>query len=305
MNQSTVAIIGAGKVGATAAYALMMRNIVSKIMLVDINEEFCKGQVFDLSDAISFCDTSEIVHGTLQEAGQADIIVIAAGVSCQHGQSRLDILSINEKIITSILKGMEPISKQSIIIVITNPVDILTHMVQKLSGLPHSKVFGSGTFLDTQRLKGEVSKKINVDPRSIHLYVIGEHGDSQFVSWSSACVGSVSLLEFSALTPNELDEIAFRVRQRAYDIIDCKGSTAFGIAACISAYCQNIFMNQKRIVPVSCYQEALGVCLSMPVVLGQSGIEKVLDIPLNAAERLALSNSAEVLRKASYDHRDL
>lgn len=164
INQSTIAIIGTSVVGSTTAYTLMMRNITSKIILVDSNEKRCEGEVQDLSDALSLDGSSEIIHGTPKLAGQADIIVIAAGIAQKPGQTRLELLSINKKIITSIIKEMQPINKQSIIIVVTNPVDILTGLVQGLSGLPRSQVFGSGTLLDTQRLRGLIGKKINANP---------------------------------------------------------------------------------------------------------------------------------------------
>lgn len=295
VKQSTVAIIGAGAVGATTAYTCIMQ-LAAKIMLVDINVQRCAGEVDDLADALSFGSASEIMQGTLQEAGQADIIIIAAGVPQKPGQSRLELLTTNKKVIASILTEMQPINKQSVIIVVTNPVDILTRLVQELSGLPRNQVFGSGTLLDTQRLRGLISKKIQVDPRSIHLYVLGEHGDSQCVAWSSADVGGSSLLQFPQLTQKELDAMAVQARQKAYDIIACKGSTSFGIAACVAAYCQNILLDQKRIVPVSCFVESLGVCLSMPAVLGRNGIEQILNIPLDATERAALEQSAHVVQ---------
>lgn len=295
MKQPTIAIIGAGAVGSTTAYTCMM-NTAAKILLVDINTKRCAGEIDDLADALPFGTASEIAQGTIQQAGQADIIVIAAGIPQKPGQSRLELLQTNKKIMQSLIHEMQPINKQSIIIIVTNPVDILTRLVQEIAGLPRQQIFGSGTLLDTQRLRGLISKKIAIDPRSIHLYVIGEHGDSQCVAWSAADVGGVPLSQFHELTPQELDALAKQAREKAYAIINCKGFTSFGIAACVAAYCQNILCDQKRIVPVSCYVESFGVCLSMPAVLGKNGVEHILDIQLSDEEQVKLKQSAAVVR---------
>ena len=200
MNHVTIAIVGAGSVGSTIAYSLIMANFVSRIALVDINKERCQGEIDDLTDAqATVASHTEIFQGTLQDASQADIIVIAAGVSQKVGESRLDLLKTNKKVIESIVAGLKPIQKNAIIIVVTNPIDLLTHLVVQSVGLPHNQIFGSGTLLDTQRLKSLMSKRIAVDPQSINLFVIGEHGDSQIALWSTATVGGVSNMQQSFL----------------------------------------------------------------------------------------------------------
>lgn len=300
MKQATVAIIGAGAVGSTAAYALMMRGVAHHIMLVDINEKRCSGEVKDLSDAIAMSTGSastRITVGTLKEAGQADIIVIAAGIPQRPGQSRLELLKTNCAVLDSLVKGMQPLKKESIIIVVTNPVDILTRYVQKISGLPRNQVFGSGTFLDTQRLRGCIAEKLGINPLSIHVYVLGEHGDSQFVAWSAAHVGGEPLADFKQLSAAELERMAYEAKNRAYEIIECKGFTSFSIGACIATYCENIFKDTKRVLPLSCFIDELGVCLSMPAVLGAQGVEQVMEQPLNQQEQHKLAASVKVLQE--------
>lgn len=296
MYKSKIAIIGAGNVGATTAYSLMMRNIVSKIILVDINETKCKGEVYDLSDALAFSETSEITIGNLKEAGQADIVILSAGIAQKPGQSRIDLLNTNIKILKEIIKGMGPLNPEIIIIVVTNPVDILTFVIQKISGLPKNQIFGSGTFLDTQRLRDLISKKVKVSQQSIHVYILGEHGDSQFPVWSNATIAEIPLLNFKNLNLVELEKMANLAKLKAYDIISCKGSTSFGISSCVSAYCQNIIFDSKKIMPVSCYIEEFDVCMSMPVVLGNKGIEQILFPLFDRQETLKLQNSANILK---------
>lgn len=296
MKHSKVAIIGAGSVGSTTAYALIMRNIVAEILLVDINELRCKGEMLDLSDTIPFSWTSQITHASLQDARHADIIIIAAGVAQQPNQKRTELWNTNRTIITKIITDMKPINPQAIIIVVSNPLDLITLLIQEISELPRHQIFGTGTFLDTQRLRNLISAKINIAEQSIHVYVLGEHGDAQFVAWSTAQIAGIPLKQFSNLTRKELDSFTQQARNRAYEIIACKGATFFGIAACVSAICKDILFNQKRTLPLSCYQENLRVCLSMPVVLGEQGIEQILSISLNDEEQHLLEKSAQSLR---------
>lgn len=297
MKQPTIAIIGAGAVGSTAAYAAIVRDIPAKIMVVDINVKKCEGEIEDLTDTLSMSGTSEVYGGSLQDAGQADIIVITAGIPQKAGQTRLELLKTNYDVVGSIVKAMKPIKKSSIIIVVTNPIDILTRYVQEVADLPKNQIFGSGTFLDTHRLRGLLGEHLHINPSSIHAYVLGEHGDSQFVAWSTAQVGCVPLSSFPELNQQTLDVLAQKAQHKAYDIIACKGFTSFGIAACIATYCENIIGDLKRVIPVSCFIEKYGVCLSMPAVIGAQGIEKILQPPLNDLEQKKLEASAKILEK--------
>ena len=298
MKHKKIAIIGAGAVGSTTAYALMFKNIIAEIILVDIDEKRCLGEILDLSDALSFCGTSKIRSGTAQDAAQADIIIISAGMRQRPGQTRIELTSINRSIISTVLEQIRPISLHAIIIMVTNPVDILTLDAQKFSGLPRNQVFGSGTFLDTQRLCGILAKKLNIAEQSIDAYILGEHGDTQFPAWSSAHIANIPLLSFPSVNQENLNQAAEETRKKAYEIVDCKGATHYGIAACVATMCQAIIFNQKLAMPLSCYIPSFEVCLSMPAILGENGIEQILPIPLNEKEQQQLAHSAEFLQQS-------
>jgi L-lactate dehydrogenase len=285
MRQSKIAVIGAGVVGSTTAYALMMRNLASKIMLVDIHATKCKGEVLDLSDALPFSSASEIIMGSLKEAGQADIAIITAGIPQKPEQSRMDIIY-----------GMRPINPDLILIIVSNPVDILTYYAQRIAELPKNQIFGSGTLLDTQRLRHLIGEKVRVSPQSVHVNVLGEHGDSQFVAWSTGHIAGIPLLDFPGINKEELATMALKARNKAYDIISCKGSTAFGIASCISTYCHNIIYDTRSAIPVSCYVREFGCCISMPAIIGKNGVEEILMPRLNHQEEAALQKSVEAIK---------
>jgi len=297
MKHSTIAVIGAGNVGSTTAYALLLSNVTGEVILVDIDEERCKGEVLDLSDALPFCEASKVRTGTTKDAAQADIIVITAGTPQVPGQARTELVEKNAQIVSTIINQMKPINPHAIMIIVSNPVDVMTLCAQKFSGLPKDQVFGSGTLLDTQRLRGSVAKLIGFAEQSIHAYIIGEHGDTQLPVWSSAYAGGMPLTRFPQLTSEKLDEIAKWTRKKAYEIIECKHATFYGIATCVAAICETIIFDQKRILPLSTYVEAYDVAFSMPVVLGEHGIEQQLSIPLSSNEKEKLEKSAEHLRE--------
>lgn len=297
MKQSRVAIIGAGAVGAATAYAIMWKNIAAEILLVDIDEKRCIGEVYDLSDAIPFCCTSTIAHGSFKDAGQANIIIIAAGKRQKPGQDRVELLSTNRQIINSIMQEMQPIQPHAIIIMVTNPVDIMAYFAQKASKLPNNQVFGSGTYLDTQRLCGAISRTIDVAEQSIQAYILGEHGESQFVAWSCAYIAGTPLAQFPAMEKLDRANIAEEIKKKAYEIIECKDATYYGIAACVADMCESIIFNQRRVIPVSCYQQAFDVCLSIPTIIGKRGIEQMITPPLNEDEQQLLVQSATKLQE--------
>ena len=299
MEHAKIAIIGAGAVGSTTAYALILKNIAGELILIDINKELCKGQVHDLSDALPFSTTSQVRVGTLKDAAQADIIIISAGKRQKVGQKRIELLKTNCAIMQQIISDMKPINPEAIIIIVSNPLDTLTLCAQQASDLDRSQVFGTGTFLDTQRLRGILSKKLTIAEQSIHAYILGEHGDTQFAAWSTATIAGIPIIEFPEITETDLENFAQEAKNRAYEIIECKGATYFGIATCVAAICENIIYDTKRVLPLSVYTEAFKVCLSMPAVLGESGIEQILPPPLSAKEQLQLENSAEYLQKLS------
>ncbi len=298
MKRDTIAIVGAGIVGSATAYALMLRNIPADIILVDSNDIRCKGEVEDLADVLPLSSAHSITVGSLQMAANADILIITAGIAQGCGQSRLDLLHTNACTMQDIFKVLKPLLNPNIIIiVVTNPVDILTRLVQELSELPTRQIFGAGTFLDTERLRMLISNELVIAPESIDLCVIGEHGDSQVVAWSCAMIAEVPLLQFPGLTKNQLDAMAQKTKEKAYDVIACKGSTSFGVAACIALYCQTIITDTKQIIPVSCFNPLYGIYMSMPAVLGAAGVEQVISLSLSNDERVALESSVQLLKE--------
>lgn len=297
MKHAKIAIIGAGFVGSTTAYALLLKKITAEIILIDINETRCHGEILDLSDACGLDGTSCIRSGTAHDASDADIIIIAAGQPQKPGQSRLDLLTINKAIITDIFTSISPINPEAIIIMVTNPLDALTSHAQTLSGLPHDHVFGTGTFLDTLRLREIIALKATISKESVNAYVIGEHGDSQVVVWSSADIAGTPLHQFPGMEQKDFAIIEQQVKDKAYDIIACKGATYFGIAACVATISEAIIFNQRLVIPLSVYMQQHNTYLSMPAVLGENGIEKIIEIPLNNEEQQKLLHSIEVLQK--------
>jgi len=294
MVGSRVAIIGAGSVGATIAYALLLKKMSSEIVLVDIVEETARGQVLDLSDA-GFVTSTRIRQGDFQEAGQCDIVIVTAGAKQKPNETRVELIERNYQILSSVISKMKPFNPNVILLIVANPVDILTCIAQKLSGLPKNQVFGSGTFLDSARLRLELASILKVAETAIHAYVLGEHGDSQIIAWSSAHVGGKSLLDFSEMQTVDKEKLAKDIARKAYEIINLKGSTYFGIAGCVSSLVEAIVFNERTIKPLSIYVEEFQCVLSMPVVLGSSGVERIIDVFLNVEEKARLQKSAAEL----------
>lgn len=295
MKHSKIAIIGAGRVGTTTAYALMLKNIAAQILLVDVDPIRCKGEFLDLEDAIPFCATSCIQNATLEDAAQSDIIIITAGIAQKPGQTRVELLETNKKVMDSIAQGLTPLNPNAIIIVVSNPLDLLALHLYNKKLINPKQLFGAGTFLDSIRLTGKIATHFNIAPDSVHAWILGEHGDNQFVAWSSVmCDGTpISSLDISQ---QELDQLAQQTKQKAYDIIECKGSTFYGIATCVATLCESIVFNQRKIFPLSSYQKEYGVFMSMPSVLGEHGIEEMFPLVLNEAEKKQLVKSADSLK---------
>ena len=296
MKHSKIAIIGAGFVGTTTAYALILKNIAAEIILVDVNEVRCRGEILDLSDALSFDGTSKIRLGTPQDASQADIIVIAAGKPQAPHEDRLALLTTNKPILDSIFMAIKPINPQTIVIIVTNPLDLMTSYAQSIAGLPYNQIFGTGTFLDTLRLRGIIAEKTGVAQTSVDAYILGEHGDSQFAAWSSAQIAGIPIGEYPGIQHNDLNTMSEAVKNKAYEIVACKGSTYFGIATSVARMCEAIIFDQKLVMPLSIYSEQYDVCISLPAILGESGIEKILPIPLDSDEQKKLADSVEQLK---------
>ncbi|KAF0454272.1 lactate dehydrogenase B [Gigaspora margarita] len=292
---SRVAIIGAGSVGASIAFALLLQKISSEILLVDIVPEAIEGQVLDLSDA-NFISSTRVRGGTFQEAGQCDIVVITAGAKQKSGETRVELIERNYKILDNVIRSMKPFNPNIILLLVANPVDVLTRIAQKLSGLPEKQVFGSGTFLDSARLRLKLSSELGISENAVHGYVLGEHGDSQIIAWSSAHVGGKPLLDFPEIQKLDKEAVAKEIANKAYKIIELKGATYFGIAGCVSMLVQCIVLNQRHIRPLSVYIKEYNCVFSMPVVLGSNGVERVVDVSLSEEEKNNLKRSASALK---------
>ena len=295
---SKIAVIGTGSVGSTIAYSLILNPIAGDILLVDPQTAVRDAQAQDLSDATYHGNTSTQVRAAeSKEAGQCDVIVMTAGAAQKEGESRTDLIGKNKEILKSAIEDMKPIREDAILLVVANPVDALTYFAQQFSGLPKSQVFGSGTFLDSARLRGILAQKAGIAASSIDAYVLGEHGDSQLVAWSHVSIGGVPLGQ--VFTEKEIDKnaIAEETKTKAAAIAESKGATAYGIGGVASSLCKSILFDQRNIRPVSHWQEELGVCLSMPAVVGRQGIVRTIPMKLSDQERKNLEESANSLKE--------
>ncbi|MBP5605304.1 MAG: L-lactate dehydrogenase, partial [Ruminiclostridium sp.] len=296
-------IIGMGNVGASIAFALMQKDLYSELVLIDVNRGKAEGEAMDLSDGMPYVASMDIHAGDYSEVGDASLIVITAGAAQKPGESRLDLITKNIGIMRSVIDNIKATPFEGILLIVANPVDILTHAAQKLSGYPEERVIGSGTVLDTARLKDELSRHLSVDARNVHTMIIGEHGDSEVPLWSITNIAGVGLTEFCEIrgfktghreSMNRLDE---NVRDSAYRIIEKKGSTYYGIAMAVARIASCIVKNEHSVLPVSVALHGeygiSDVHLSIPAILGVNGIEKVLTIRLNDEELEKLRSSGK------------
>lgn len=292
---SRISVIGAGNVGASVAYACVLTRACSEVIMVDIDVPRCQAQVLDIEDTANLHEC-KIRTGTFKDAGQSDIIVITAGAKQKTGEARTELIGRNFEILNDCISQMKPFNPSTILLLVSNPVDILTGIAQMISGLPKSQVIGTGTFLDSSRLRAELSTRLNVSASAIHAYVLGEHGDSQFAAFSCATVANTKLLNFPGISGINLEELATATMKKAYKIIDAKGSTYYGIGGCTASICTSILRNTKQIRPVSHYVDEYGVCFSLPCVLGAKGIMQTVHPDLSPDEKEKLSKSASALK---------
>lgn len=299
-----IGIVGCGHVGATIAYTVMESEMFNEMVLIDVNESKARGEAMDLGHCLPFLSPMQIYSGTYSALADAAIVVIAAGVNQKEGESRLDLLSKNVAIFKSIVERITEVNRDCIILVVTNPVDILTYATLKLSGFDSSRIIGSGTVLDTARLKYLVGRKLGVDARNVHSFIIGEHGDSELAVWSSANVSGIDLREYCEISErgtgiSELYGMFDYVKNSAYDIIRDKGATYYAIAQSTKKIIKAIVSDENAILPVSTLVEGhyglSDICMSVPAVIGRDGVCEVLDIPLNDDEERRLKMSAETI----------
>ena len=306
INIQKAAIIGCGFVGTSMAFSLVQKGIFSELILIDANEKKAEGEAMDLSHGLPFTKPMEIKAGGYEDIADCAMIIITAGANQKPGETRLDLVHKNVEIYKSIIPKIVEKNQEATLLIVSNPVDIMTYVALKLSGYPSHKVIGSGTVLDTARLKYLLSRHLDVDSRSIHAFIIGEHGDSELAVWSAANVSGIPLNHFCELRGyfdhmESMDRIYQSVRDSAYEIIEKKGATYYGVAMAVCRIAESVLRNDHSIMPISVYLDGLyglhDICLSIPTVVGQEGAEKVLDIPLDLMEMGKLVYSAEELKK--------
>ena len=305
VNYRKAAIIGCGFVGSASAFALMQSGLFSELVLVDAVREKAEGEALDISHGLPFARPMEIYAGGYSDIVDASLVIVTAGAAQKPGETRLDLVKKNIAIMKSIMDEIRPLNYQGIMVVVANPVDILTQTAIRYSGLPEHRVFGSGTVLDTARLKYLIGAQLEVDSRSVHAYIIGEHGDSEIPTWSCASVAVVPILDVFKMrgyrNPHELmDSIAEDVKNSAYEIIDKKGATYYGVAMAVKRICEAIVRDEKSVLPVSTMLHGRfgieDVVLSVPAILGRNGVEAQVPIRLSEEEQDALRASARTLK---------
>lgn len=302
-----VAVVGTGLVGSSCAFALLNQNIAEEILMIDINEERAKGEAWDLTHGAEYMNQrTKVRQATYADCGDVDVIIVAAGGPPKPGQTRLDTLGVSAKICDSIVPPIMESGFNGYFLVVANPVDIITYHIWKLSGLPKNQVIGTGTTIDSARLKNFLSEYLGgIDPRSIHAYEMGEHGDSQMCPWSNVSIAGKSFMkmreENEDLAKLDLDEIVERTARAGFEVLNRKGTTYYAIASCTAAIIKSIFHDEKKILPVSSLLEGEygqeNIYCGVPTVIGNNGAEQIVEIDMTDEEKAKFDNSLKVLRE--------
>jgi L-lactate dehydrogenase len=301
-----VAIVGAGFVGTTFAYSLLIRSLVSEIVLIDSDRDRAEGEAMDLSQGLPFLEPVGVRAGDYSDSEDSDIVVVTAGGTRKSGQSRLELAKENFALMREVISKITQYNEKCILLMVTNPLDVMTYSALKLSDYSKTKVIGSGTVLDTARLRYLLGEYLGVDSRNVHSYVIGEHGDSEVPVWSLANVAGIRLKEYCPLcnVPYEksvFDELFVKVRDAGKEIIRRKGRTNYSIGLSLTKIVESIVRNENSILTISCYLEnyhGIGdVCLSVPAVVNRDGVKKIIDLPLDEKEEEAFRKSAEAVKE--------
>lgn len=304
-NMRKCGVIGVGFVGATCAYTLAVSGLFSEVVLVDMNRKKAEGEAADINHGVSFAKPCFVRAGEYADLAECGLIIIAAGANQKPGETRVELLHRNRVILSSIMEQLTAVNQNAVLLIVSNPVDVLTCMAQQLSGLPAGHVIGSGTVLDTARLKYLVGQKLGVDSRNVHAFIIGEHGDSELAVWSSANISGVDLDDYCRITgitdPSAmLHQIYEDVRDAAYSIIESKGATYYGIGMAVRRIAEAIVRDEHSVLPVSSMIQGHygvdGICLGLPSIVGKNGVESVLDIPLSTEELSRLQSSAQKMK---------
>ena len=306
-NPRKAAVIGCGFVGASIAFRFLQQGLFSELVLLDANQAKAEGEAIDLSDGLPYAAPMTITAGTYDDITDCALVVITAGANQKPGETRLDLIGRNTAIMQSILKEITARDFGGILLIVSNPVDVLTYEAWRLSGYPRERVIGSGTVLDTGRLKQLLGEELGVDSRNVHAFIIGEHGDSELAVWSEANVSGLDLQDFCRIRGLERvtetkDRLYRQVRDSAYEIISRKGATYYGIAMAVGRIAESLVKDEHAVLPVSVVLEGEygleGLALSIPSIVGREGLEEVLEIPLSGEEAQALRQSAKQMEEA-------
>ena len=297
MNNKVV-IIGCGNVGMSYAYALLnQRTYVNELALIDLNQDRITGEVMDLNHCLAFAPSKiHIKVGDYSDCGDAKIVVIAAGANQNPGETRMDLINKNSKIFKTIINDVMNSGFNGIFLIATNPLDVMTYITYKYSNLPSNKVIGSGTSLDTARLRFLVSDKLKMSPKNVHAYVIGEHGDSEFIPWSNANIGLQNITDY--LNKEEMNQIENEVRNDANEIINKKGNTYYGICMCLVRITNDILGDENAIITVSTYDKTNDVFVGLPAIINKDGIKDRIYVELNNEETNKLQHSIDTIKDA-------
>lgn len=307
MANNKVVIVGAGSVGATFAYALMQGGQAREIVLLDQNMDRALGEVMDLQHGVSFTRPVIVKAGSYDDCTDADLVVVTAGAKQKPGETRLDLAAKNARMAAAIITEIMRRNFAGVLLMVSNPVDVLTQVAWKVSGLPRRRVIGSGTVLDSARLRSLLSTYCRVDPRNIHAHVIGEHGDSEVAAWSTASIGGVPIKKYCEVNPDGslpggYPDLLDQVKRAAYEIISRKGATFYAIGLALVQITDAILRDEHRVLPVSVVLEHFhgirDIALSLPSVVGREGVERVLELDLAPEELAALQNSAETISRS-------
>ena len=305
-HPAKVAVVGVGSVGASFAYSLMIHGLVSEISLIDANVKKAKGEAMDLEHGLPFVQPARINAGDYGECADADIVVVAAGAAQKPGESRLNLVERNAAIFKQVIPKIKEHNDRCILLIATNPVDIMTYVSLKLSGFPPNRVIGSGTILDTSRLRSLLGEHFKIDSRNVHAYIIGEHGDSEVPVWSAASIAGVNLKDYCPICGMQYDEqylegIFEQVKNAAYKIIDLKGATYYAIGLGLTRIVESIIRDENAILTVSSllrdYHGVSDVCLSVPSIVNKDGVKQTIKLPLEDSEIKMFQKSASAMKE--------
>jgi L-lactate dehydrogenase len=308
VSKPKVAIVGAGFVGSTFAYSLLIHGLVSQIVVIDVNKERAEGEVMDLNHGLPFAHPVKIGIGDYPDCQNADIVVIAVDRGQKIEMSRLELAQGNFELLKQIVPKIIEYNKECILLVVSNPLDVMTYAALKLSGFPENRVLGSGTILDTARLRYLLGEHLQVDPRNVHAYIIGEHGDSEVPVWSLANVAGIRLKDYCPICkiPYDIEyfnDLFLKVRNAGYEIIKRKGRTYYAVALGLTKIVESIIRDENAVLTVSCflqnYHGVSDVCLSVPVILNRNGIKEIIELPLDEKETREFQESAAIVKKVN------